>query len=226
MLEKTNSDKILTKMTLKTITAREIAALETRYRAMFINCLSGFKSVNLVGTADKNGKTNLAIVNSVIHLGANPPLMGFILRPDTVTRDTWDNILETEYYTFNHLNSQIIEKAHQTSARYPKEVSEFDATGLTPIFSENFAAPFVLESFVKIGLKFRERLPIELNGTYLVIGEIIEIQFPENCLSNDGFLDIQLAGSATNSGLDAYHLVEKPTRLSYAKTDKWPSKIS
>jgi flavin reductase (DIM6/NTAB) family NADH-FMN oxidoreductase RutF len=210
-------------MTSKIIHSEEIAALETRFRALFINCLSGFKSVNLVGTVNKNGQTNLSIVNSVIHLGANPPLMGFILRPDSVTRDTWDNILETNYYTFNHLNPQIIEQAHQTSARFPKEISEFDATGLTPIFSENFAAPFVAESHVKIGLKFRERLPIELNGTYLVIGEIVEIHFPENCLSNDGFLDIQLADSVTNSGLDAYHLVEKPMRLSYAKTDKWPS---
>ncbi|MCJ8275234.1 MAG: flavin reductase family protein, partial [Bdellovibrionales bacterium] len=46
-----------------------------------VNSLSGFKSANLVGTQSKDGQTNLAMFSSFFHLGANPPLMGFVLRP-------------------------------------------------------------------------------------------------------------------------------------------------
>ena len=65
----------------------------------FINSLSGYKSANLVGTADHQGRHNLAIVSSVVHLGAQPPLVGMIMRPDVVERHTLANIRETGWYT-------------------------------------------------------------------------------------------------------------------------------
>lgn len=198
----------------------EIRQLGKRYRARLINSLSGFKSVNLVGTVDRQGRPNCAIVSSVIHLGADPALMGFIMRPVSVTRDTYDNIMQTGYYTFNHITEGIFPQAHQTSARYPAGVSEFEAVGLHAEFTSNFPAPFVAESPVKIGLQFREKIDIQLNGTILIIGEIQEIYYPDDCLQQDGYLDIEKAGSITVSGLDAYHSTHKLARLSYAKMDR------
>ena len=66
----------------------DIAQLPERQRAAFINCLSGFKSANLVGTVSASGQANLALVSSVVHLGANPPLLAFISRPPSVDRHT------------------------------------------------------------------------------------------------------------------------------------------
>ena len=54
----------------------------------------------------------------------------------------------------------------------------------------------------------------------MVIGEIVQVDFPENCLSKDGFLDIEKANSITCSGLDSYHKTIQLDRLSYAKPDK------
>ena len=54
----------------------DISQMEQRFRASFINSLGGFKSVVLVGTANESGETNLAIFNSLFHIGANPPLCG------------------------------------------------------------------------------------------------------------------------------------------------------
>lgn len=198
----------------------DLAQLNQRYRAQLINSLSGFKSINLVGTIDPQGIPNLSIVSSVVHLGANPALMGFIMRPITVTRDTYHNILDTKQYTFNHILPEFHAAAHQTSARYPAEVSEFEAVGLHPEFSDRLKAPYVKESAVKVGLAFREKIDIKLNGTVLIIGEIVELFFPKSCLSNDGYLDIEQAGSITVSGLDAYHSTQRLSRLSYAKPDK------
>jgi flavin reductase (DIM6/NTAB) family NADH-FMN oxidoreductase RutF len=89
-------------------------------------------------------KLNTAIVSSVVHLGANPALIGYVSRPNTVERHTVENIKETKFYTINHIHESFIKQAHQTSARYGKDVSEFDAVGLSAEFIDNFHAPFVL----------------------------------------------------------------------------------
>jgi len=195
----------------------QLMEMEQRKRAQFINSISGFRSVALIGTTDTNGQTNLAIFSSIVHIGSNPPLLSFIMRPDSVERHTLTNILETGFYTINHINADMYEKAHQTSARYPKNVSEFEATGLTPLFKNDFVAPFVAESHIQIGMEFKERLDISINQTSMIIGEIKFVHYPTNCLLDDGFIDIEKAGSITSAGLDSYHTTQVLKRLEYAK---------
>ncbi len=195
----------------------QLMEMEQRKRAQFINSISGFRSVALIGTTDTNGQTNLAIFSSIVHIGSNPPLLSFIMRPDSVERHTLTNILETGFYTINHINAGIYEKAHQTSARYPKNVSEFEATGLTPLFKNDFVAPFVAESHIQIGMEFKERLDISINQTSMIIGEIKFVHYPTNCLLDDGFIDSEKAGSITSAGLDSYHTTQVLKRLEYAK---------
>jgi flavin reductase (DIM6/NTAB) family NADH-FMN oxidoreductase RutF len=195
----------------------DLMGLEQRYRAAFVNSLSGFKSLALIGTSNNLKQTNLAIFNSLIHIGANPPYIGFISRPDSVDRHTLSNIMETGFYTINHVNEKIYQQAHQTSARYAKEVSEFDATHLTTDYKLGFKAPFVKESHIQLGVQFKERINITTNNTVLVIGQINQVYFPNNCLCEDGFLDIEKAKSITCSGLDSYHSTKRLARLTYAK---------
>ncbi len=200
-----------------TLDLAQLMKMEQRKRAQFINSISGFRSVALIGTTDTNGQTNLAIFSSIVHIGSNPPLLSFIMRPDSVERHTLTNILETGFYTINHINADMYEKAHQTSARYPKSVSEFEATGLTPSFKNDFVAPFVAESNIQIGMEFKERLDISINQTSMIIGEIKFVHIPTNCLLDDGFIDIEKAGSITSAGLDSYHTTQVLKRLEYAK---------
>lgn len=189
-------------------------------RTNLVNSIGGFKSVCLIGTKDKQGMTNLAVFNSIVHIGASPPLIGFIVRPDSVDRHTLSNILETGCYTINHLNETIFKKGHQTSARYPKELSEFKAVGLTENYKDNFLAPYVTESNIQVGVIFKERLDISINGTILIIGQIDHVYFPQNCLCEDAFLDLEKANTITCSGLDSYHKTQFLDRLSYAKPNK------
>ncbi len=92
----------------------DINNMTERSRAALVNSLSGFKSANLVGTANKHGATNLAIMSSVVHLGSHPPLLALIVRPGGEERHTLANILELGCYTINHVNQNMIEAAHQT----------------------------------------------------------------------------------------------------------------
>jgi flavin reductase (DIM6/NTAB) family NADH-FMN oxidoreductase RutF len=193
--------------------------IEQRKRAHLINSVGGFKSVCLIGTTDTSGSTNLAIFSSIVHIGANPPLICFIIRPDSVDRHTLSNILATGSYTINHINESIYKQAHQTSARYPKDISEFDATGLATEYKNNFEAPFVKDSTVQLGVKFRQRIDLAINNTIMIIGEITDIYFPADCLCEDGYLDIEKANTVTCTGLDSYHTTQRLQRLSYAKPD-------
>ncbi|MFA0078054.1 flavin reductase family protein [Vibrio artabrorum] len=203
-----------------TLSRQDIQAMDQRERARLINSLSGFKSANLIGTRDKQGLENLAVVSSVVHLGSNPPLFGFIVRPAESRRHTLENIVETRHFTINSIGADFVQKAHQTSARYPKTASEFKAVGLTPYYDDMFPAPFVLESALKIGLVLKEQILIESNQTQMLIGEIITIQAPKRAVMPDGYLDLEALDLVTISGLDSYHVTQRLHRLSYAKSNK------
>jgi flavin reductase (DIM6/NTAB) family NADH-FMN oxidoreductase RutF len=191
-----------------------------------VNSLSGYKSANLIATCDRNSNTNVAIFSSLVHLGSSPALVGFIMRPDSVARHTLDNIKQTDQFTINHVNENIWQQAHQTAARYPRDTSEFSATGLTERFVPGFTAPLIDESELCYMLKLAEIIPIELNGTLLVIGEIKTLFCNPNAIKEDGYIDIEHLGTVAISGLDSYHKTQRLSRLSYPKTDRKPSTIS
>lgn len=203
-----------------TFTIEKLENLETRFRANLINGLSGFKSLNLIGTRSNKGIDNLATFSNVFHIGANPALCGILVRPDSVRRDTLNNIMENKSFTVNHVLPSFFKEAHQCSARYDEDSSEFDAVGLTPQFDENILAPFVKESRIKFACEMVQRLDLEINGTILIVGKIVKILLPDDCLGNDGYIDIEKAETITVSGLDSYHTTNRLARLSYAKPDK------
>lgn len=195
----------------------DIMALDVRRRAALVNSLSGFKSANLVGTANAQGHTNLAIMSSTVHLGSHPPLLALVIRPGDEERHTLTNILDTGCYTINHVTPAIVEQAHQTAARYPGDVSEFDATGLTPFWHEGFGAPMVAEAGIKLGMCLREHNQLKINGTHLLIGEVMVALLPEGCLLENGAVDLARANSIALSGLDTYHHPVTFKRMAYAK---------
>ncbi|GAA0822967.1 flavin reductase [Colwellia asteriadis] len=192
---------------------------DNRYRAKLINSLSGFKSANVIGTCDNIGNTNLAIFSSVVHLGASPALVGFIMRPDTVPRDTLNNILLTKHYTINQVSSTFWQQAHQTSARYPPNHSEFSETDLSVSFIDGHQAPFVEQSLVKYAVVLKEIIPIASNNTQFVIGEITDILCQQSAIKADGYLDLESLNTVCVSSLDSYHITQHLGRLSYAKPE-------
>ena len=73
----------------------ELESLSKIYRLNLINSITGYKSAHLLGTTSTIGVDNLAVFSSVVHLGSNPALIGFILRPTTVPRHSHANMKST-----------------------------------------------------------------------------------------------------------------------------------
>ena len=201
---------------------REIGALPQRKRARLINSISGFKSANVVGTSNAAGKPACCIVSSVVHLGSNPAMMGVVFRPPGDDAHNYGNLAASGHFTLSHVTTRFYEAAHQTSARYPEGVSEFEAAGLTPHWhgeaTERFQAPAVAESPVRMGLTVAEDIVLP-NGCRFVIGAVQWVDFESSAQAEDGFLDLAALDTVCIGGLDAYHSASRLARLSYAKPE-------
>lgn len=206
-----------------TFTLDDILAWEQKYRIRFINSISGYKAAHLIGTQNGQGQTNLAIFNSIVHVGASPPLIGFIMRPATVERHTYLNILETGCYSINHVHKSFVKNAHLTSATFPKEDSEFDSCNLTPQQLHDFPAPFVSESKVKFGLRLKSDTLIEENGTRLIVGEIQNILIDAEVIEPNGQLDLEVVNDVCVTGLNNYSSVSKFRKFDQAYIQHVPN---
>lgn len=202
---------------MRHFTLEELQTWDRFTRANFMNSMSGFKSASLVATVNEEGIPNLAIFSNLVHLGADPALIGMVNRPREAAPHTLANIEATGVYTINLFTDEQIKAAHQTSANYAAGVSEFEATGLTPEWHAASKAPFVKESPVKYALTLKEILPIQWNRTFFIIGEVRHVMADETLLQPDGFLALEQAGIVTSLGIDAYYTTQLQERLPYAK---------
>ncbi len=206
---------------MQQFTSAEWQSWERFYRANFINSLTGFKSASLIGTINAQGVPNLGMFSSMVHIGSDPALIGYINRPVAAAPHTLANIKANGFYTVNHIHPNFLAQAHQTSAKYPDEVNEFAEVGLTEEYIAGVQVPFVQESHIKYLLSLKEIIPIQLNDTFLVIGQLEQVLIdPSLQPTTDGFLHLDQAGSICSNGLDAYYKTELIDRYAYAKPDK------
>lgn len=205
------------------LTKQDIENTERVKRLNIINSITGIKPANLIGTISSIKQTNLGIFSSVVHLGSNPALLGFILRPTgEVPRHTHENIQANGVYTINHVHGSFIEQAHYTSAKFPREVSEFERCGFTEEYLADFPAPFVKESQLKLGMRFLQEVPIEINGTLMIIGEIAHLIIPDEVLNEKGYVDLAKLNNAGIGGLNTYYSLEKIGQFPYARVSEAP----
>jgi flavin reductase (DIM6/NTAB) family NADH-FMN oxidoreductase RutF len=203
---------------MQQFTPAEWQSWERFYRANFINSLTGFKSASLIGTINAQGVPNLGMFSSIVHIGSDPALIGYINRPIAAAPHTLANIKTNGFYTVNHIQASFLGQAHQTSAKYPDEVNEFTEVGLTEEYLDGVKVPFVKESPIKYLLSLKEIIPITLNATFLVIGQLEQVLIvPSLQPTSDGFLHLDQAGSISSNGLDAYYKTELIDRYDYAK---------
>ena len=201
---------------------QDIEEMDRITRLKTINALTGIKPANLIGTISNTGVSNVAVFSSVVHLGSDPALLGFIARPlTTEAGHTYRNIKENQEYTINHIRPEFAKNAHYTSAKFDKNISEFDRCGLTEEYVTNFKAPFVKESSFKIGMRFKEAIDIKLNGTTLVIGEVAHLILPDNIIS-DNDINLEQANSIGISGLNNYYELKKIASYPYARVPEVP----
>jgi len=197
-----------------------IQQLEKFNRINLMNSITGISPANLIGTISNDSIENLAIFSSIVHIGSNPPLMGFILRPTKKNRrDTYENIIETNKFTINHINSDMVERSHYTSVKFDKNESEFQKCRLTAEYLNNFQAPYVKESYAKVGLDLEDIQSIKSNGCRLIIGRVERLYVPDSAIYKNGNIQLDLSNSIGVGGLNTYYSLDKIAEYPYARVN-------
>jgi flavin reductase (DIM6/NTAB) family NADH-FMN oxidoreductase RutF len=205
---------------MKNISKANIGAMDKVPRLNLINSCTGYKSANLIATKSIDGQSNVAIFSSVTHLGSDPAMIGFIMRPTTVPRDTYKNIKETGFFSINHVTVDMIEDAHHSSANYDMGISEFDKTNLEEEFKTGIEIPFVKGSPVQLYCKYLNEYHIKENDTIHIIASIERLFFEEELQHEDGWLQLDKGNVVTVNGLDGYCLPKLVDRLKYARKNQ------
>ncbi|MEO9954082.1 flavin reductase [Nonlabens sp.] len=206
---------------MKHIDQQELKSYERIYRGNLVNSITGFKSANLLATRSNDGVNNVAIFSSVTHLGSNPALFSFVQRPlGHGAGHTYHNLKETGKITLNHVSKTLVERAHQSSAKYDTSISEFEELNIELLERDGFNSPFVKESPVQIAAEYVNEYHLAENNCILVICKITDVFFNEEIQAQDGWLDLGKAGTVTINGLDGYATAQVDKRLSYAQVGK------
>lgn len=204
-------------MNYREFTYSDLIEMPTEVRREFFPKISGIKNAVIIGSMNADGQTNAALFNSLTHIGSNPPLLGVVFRPLTVERHTYDNIKNTRRFSISWIPVSDINAAHQCSAKYPKETSEFDATNRNAELSQTAEYPFWPEAPVQIGLTYEEEHLITANNTVLLIGKVQELRINDQLLDERGLPDFSQSPIALVNGLETYYTQKFIGRKSYAR---------
>jgi flavin reductase (DIM6/NTAB) family NADH-FMN oxidoreductase RutF len=200
---------------------KDFDSLDRHYRANLVNSIIGVKQASLIGTFDNRNLSNLALFSSAVHLGSNPPLVAIFSRPQIDSpKQTLNNIIENKFYTINHVNTSIIQRAHSCSFKFSPDESEFVECRLTEESVSSFKAPFVAESNASIGVRYKRHITIEENGVVMIVGEMKALFVQNNTIQENGEIDFNRSKSVGVAGNNTYYKLNQIASLKYFNSDQ------
>jgi flavin reductase (DIM6/NTAB) family NADH-FMN oxidoreductase RutF len=205
------------------LTPREWEGWAPRRRAQFFNSLGGPRQAGLLTTLSPEGVANAAVFSQTLHVGSNPPRLGFLFRPLTHQHHGLRQLRHQGAFGFNLLagGPDVALRLHQCSAAYPEGASELEATAFPWSPFDQLPAPRLHDAAVAYGLHLREEHALS-NGTVLVVGEVAELHLAAGIQpGDDGFVRLP-AHLLLAQGLDGYHHATPLLRAAYAQPDRPP----
>src|SRR5215212_195298 len=143
-------------------------------------------------TVSREGTYNLAPFSFFTVASRNPPMLCISVGPRQgdrgPTKDTLDNIRETEEFVINIVSLSLSNTMHESSKNHPPEADEFEKAGLTPAPCEVVNAPRVEEAGVSMECLLDRVL---LLGTdHLIIGRMVRFHVRDELYGENGRIDV------------------------------------
>ncbi len=196
------------------------------------------RPIAFASTVDKEGNPNLAPYSFFNCFSSNPPILVFSSNrkvEGNTTKDTLHNVMETGEVVINVVTYAIVRQAAVAGIEFPKEMSEFAKTGLTPIASDLVKPYRVKESPVQMECKLKEIIPLGEQGGagHLIICEIVKMHIDEAILDENGRIDphkIDLMGRMgrayyVRASGEAIHTIVQPQNRMGIGYDNLPESI-
>ena len=167
------------------------------------------RPICFASTIDASGNVNLSPFSFFNVFGSKPPILIFSparrVRDNTI-KHTLENAIETKEVVINVVNYAIVQQMSLSSCEYPKGISEFEKSGLTPIASE-IVKPFrVKESPVQFECKVLEvkETGSEGGAGNLIICEVLMMHINDDVLNENQQIDPHKIDLVARMGADYY----------------------
>ena len=130
------------------------------------------RPIAFVSSQGSSGATNLAPFSYFNTIASEPPLVAIAVGDRAGDpEDTLRNIRETREFVVNIVSESLLDAMVRTAGEWPREVSEFGPSGLTPAPSERVRPPYVAESPLQLEWTLYREVP--LGNSFLMVGEVV-----------------------------------------------------
>ena len=179
------------------------------------------RPIAFVSTLSKDGFENLAPFSYFNGICSNPPSIMFCPARrgyDGKTKDTLNNIRDTEEFAVNIVSEDFAEQMVSTSTDFEPEVNEFEISGLTPEPCQKIAPPKVAEAKISFECKLNQIVPVGNEGPgggFVIIGPIVLFHIDDD-VYEDGYINLEklrpigrLAGNMYTRTTDKLEIIRK-----------------
>ena len=179
------------------------------------------RPIAFVSTLSKDGLENLAPFSYFNGICSNPPSIMFCPARrgyDGKTKDTLNNIRDTEEFAVNIVSEDFAEQMVSTSTDFEPEVNEFEVSGLTPVPCQKIAPPKVAEAKISFECKLNQIVPVGNEGPgggFVIIGTIVLFHIDDD-VYEDGYINLEklrpigrLAGNMYTRTTDKLEIIRK-----------------
>lgn len=179
------------------------------------------RPIAFVSTLSKDGLENLAPFSYFNGICSNPPSIMFCPARrgyDGKTKDTLNNIRDTEEFAVNIVSEDFAEQMVSTSTDFEPEVNEFEVSGLTPEPCQKIAPPKVAEAKISFECKLNKIIPVGNEGPgggFVIIGTIVLFHIDDD-VYEDGYINLEklrpigrLAGNMYTRTTDKLEIIRK-----------------
>ena len=147
-----------------------------------LNAIVAPRPIAWIGSLAPNGAVNLAPHSYTTVFGVEPPIVGFV---STGVKDSLRNIRDRGEFVYHVAGEDLGETLNLTSADFPREISELEWAGLTPVPSDLIATPHLLDAPVAIECRLHDIVEIKPGATWLVLGEALRFHVQERVIEDD-----------------------------------------
>ena len=123
---------------------------------------------------------NVAPYGMNMPISSNPPLYAIGVRD---TRDTYVNILETKEFVVAIPGPDLVEEIETTAQSFPREVSEFEQAGLTPLESE-IVKPFGVKE-CQANFECTLEWVKQAGDHYVIVGRVVAARIDDRFYTKD-----------------------------------------
>lgn len=152
------------------------------------------RPIAFVSTLDPEGRQNLAPYSFFNAFSSNPPIVVFSSNrrgTNNTTKDTLENIKLTGECVINAVNYNMVRQMAVASVEFPRGISEFSKTGLTPIPSDLVAPPRVGESPGAMECRVQDIITLGDGGGagHLIICKVVRMHIAKEVLTEKNRID-------------------------------------